>query len=279
MRNITALEGISGMNKWRSKKKRDGARGVLLYLEERYEAVDEKISNFDLFPEEIKVVLDKYIDVFDTKLRKSMNVEPVQLNVREGSKPYACFSCRPTPAHYRETAAKLVKDLLDQRVIERCGGSRSEYCAPAHFVKKPGRVPLALRLVVDFTRLNEQLICDQPQVLPIGEEIRQQLGPDCKVWVCMDALAAYFQIKVRKEDRHKTTFMLHSGRYFFQKTVMGNRLSSDTWLRASDEVIEDLDGVFKLVDDLDHQGQRLRPVSIEARGATQKVQGGRHDTR
>ena len=60
---------------------------------------------------------------------------------------------------------------------------------------------------------------------------------------------------------------------------MGNRLSSDTWLRASDEVIEDLDGVFKLVDDLDHQGQRLRPVSIEARGATQKVQGGRHDTR
>ena len=66
----------------------------------------------------------------------------------------------------------------------------------------------------------------------------------------MDALAAYFQIKIRKKDRHKTTFMLHSGRYFFRKTVMGNRLSSDTWLRARDEVIENLDGVFKLVDDL-----------------------------
>ena len=66
----------------------------------------------------------------------------------------------------------------------------------------------------------------------------------------MDALAAYFQIKVVKEDRPKTTFMLHSGRYFFHKTVMGNCLSSDTWLRASDEVIEGLNGVFKLVDDL-----------------------------
>ena len=32
--------------------------------------------------------------------------------------------------------------------------------------------------------------------------------------------------------------------------VMCNRLSSDTWLRASDKVIEGLDGVFKLVDDL-----------------------------
>ena len=57
--------------------------------------MDEKITNIDTFREEIKVVLDKYIDVFDTKLRKSMNVEPVELNVREGSKPYACFLCRP----------------------------------------------------------------------------------------------------------------------------------------------------------------------------------------
>ena len=31
---------------------------------------------------------------------------------------------------------------------------------------------------------------------------------------------------------------------------MGNCLSSDTWLRASDEVMEGLDWVFKLVDDL-----------------------------
>ena len=84
------------------REERQRARGVLLYLEERYEQVDEKITWFDSFPEEMKVILDKYIGVFDTKLRKSMNVEPVQLNVKEGSKPYACFSCRPTPAHYRE---------------------------------------------------------------------------------------------------------------------------------------------------------------------------------
>ena len=197
------------------KEQRDRARGVLLYLEERYEAVDEKITNFDSFPEEKKVVLDKYIDVIDTNLRKSMNLEPVQLKVREGSKPYLCFSCRPTPAHYRETAKKFVPDLLDQRVIQRYGASRSEYCTPAHFVEKPGRVPLALRLVVDLTRLNKQLIRDQPQVFPTGKEIRQQLVSDCKVWICMesmDALAAYFQIKVRKEERHKTMFLLHSGR-------------------------------------------------------------------
>ena len=119
-----------------------------------------------------------------------------------------------------------------------------------YFVEKPGRVPLALPLVVDFTPLNERLILDQPQVFPMSEEIRQQLGADCKVWVCMYALAAYFQKKVRNEDHPKANFMLHSGRYFFQKTVMSNRLSSDTGLQASNEVIESLDGVFKIVDDM-----------------------------
>ena len=98
-----SIRGDQWSEQMEVKEKRYRARGVLFYLEERYEQVDEKITNFDSFPEEIKVVLDKYIDVFDTKLRKSMNVEPVQLNVSEGTKPYACFSCRPTPAHYRET--------------------------------------------------------------------------------------------------------------------------------------------------------------------------------
>ena len=90
----------------------------------------------------------------------------------------------------------------------------------------------------------------------------------------MDTLAAYFQIKVRKEDRHKKTFMMHSGRYFFWKTLMGNRLSNDTWLKGSNEVIKNLDGVFKLVDELIIGGkdyaqlaERLEALLIRCRAA------------
>ena len=53
MLNLTASEGINGMKKMEVKEKRERARGVLLYREERYKAVDEKITNFDSFPEEI----------------------------------------------------------------------------------------------------------------------------------------------------------------------------------------------------------------------------------
>ena len=111
------------------------------------------------------------------------------------------------PAHYREAGMNLVKDLLNQKIIAYCGNSRSEWCAPTHFAKKPGRVPLVICLVLDFSHLNNCLIRDQPQVFPTGEEIRQQLCPECVVWVCMEALAAYFQIKVEREDQHNTTFI------------------------------------------------------------------------
>ena len=58
----TSIRGDQGNEKMEVKEKRERARGVLLYPEERYEQVVEKITNFDSFPEEIKVILDKYID-------------------------------------------------------------------------------------------------------------------------------------------------------------------------------------------------------------------------
>ena len=39
------------------KEKKERARGVLLTLKERYKQVDKKITNFDSFPEEIKLGL------------------------------------------------------------------------------------------------------------------------------------------------------------------------------------------------------------------------------
>ena len=62
-------------------------------------------------------MLHDFSDVFDTKLKNSMDVEPAQLNLKEGSVPFRCYMCRQTPLHYRETANKLVMDLLVQGVI------------------------------------------------------------------------------------------------------------------------------------------------------------------
>ena len=88
--------------------------------------------------------------------------------------------------------------------------------------------------MVNFPHLNLCLIRDQPQVFPMGEDIRQQLGLERVVWITMDALTAYFQIRVAKADQHKTMFMLPGGRYFFRKTVMENRLRSNLYCTTVD---------------------------------------------
>ena len=93
---------------------------------------------------------------------------------------------------------------------------------------------------MDFSDLDKCFMSDQPQEFPTGKEICQQLGEDSCVWSTSDALSAYYQIEVAAEDQHKTMFMLYQG----------NRLSLDLWLRASDEVISGLHGVYKLIDNL-----------------------------
>ena len=166
---------------------KERASGVLLYLEDRYGQEDSRIKGLEDFPPGIRDVLTKYSKVFDTSIKKTMNVPDAQLNLVEGYKPTKCYTCRPTPLHYMETADRLLADLMAQRVIRESTDTRSEWCSPGHFVAKPNRVPLALRLVCDFTGLNSYLIRDQPATFPTGDDIRKQLGPECKVWACMDA--------------------------------------------------------------------------------------------
>ena len=99
--------------------------------------------------------------------------------------------------------------------------SADQRSAPAHFEEKPGRDPLALGLVVDYSALNACLIKDQAQVFPMGKEIRQQLGPECCVWTTSDALSTYYQIDTDKIDQHKTTFVLPQGCFFLHENGHG----------------------------------------------------------
>ena len=95
-----------------------------------------------------------------------------------------------------ETADRLLADLMAQGVVEEATDTNHEWCSPAHFVAKPNRVPLALRLVCDFTGLNSYLTCNQPATFPMGDDIRKLLGPECRVWARVVALSAYYQLKI-----------------------------------------------------------------------------------
>ena len=135
---------------------------------------------------------------FNSKLRKSINVELAVLNMVKESKPKACFRCCNSPVNYRPTADKLVDNLLYQNITGYSGDQSSKWCSPAHFVEKPNRVPLALKLIVDFSFLNSCLIWDQAQAFPTGEEIRQLLDPECCYRATSDALSTCFRYMFRR---------------------------------------------------------------------------------
>ena len=65
------------------RKERQRARRVLLYLEERYKQVDEKISGFDSFPEEIKVA-DRFWHILMQKRNEDEVMVKAQRGNREG---------------------------------------------------------------------------------------------------------------------------------------------------------------------------------------------------
>ena len=88
----------------------------------------------------------------------------------------------------------------------------------------------------------------------------------------MDALVNYFQIDMAKEDQHKTIFLLNTGRYYFRKMVMGNQLSTNTWLKASNKVIKNLPGFFKLVDNLLIGGRNYGQLAERVEALLKKCQ-------
>ena len=57
---------------------KEKASGVLLYLEDRYNKEDNRIKKLENFPPVIRSVLSKYSNVFDTSIKKTMNVPDAQ---------------------------------------------------------------------------------------------------------------------------------------------------------------------------------------------------------
>ena len=53
---------------------KERASGVLLYLEDRFDKEDNRIKGLEGFPPAIRSVLSKYSNVFDTFIKKTMNV-------------------------------------------------------------------------------------------------------------------------------------------------------------------------------------------------------------
>ena len=186
-------------------------------------------------------------DVLTDILPASAKMGPLmKIHLKPGEKvPFRVTTARAVPLHWVEKAEKCVNKLLTAKSIAR-QDTPTEWCAPAFFVlKQDGE----LRLVVDYTGWNKHV--ERPvHVFPSTSEIIAGIDPKSKYFCKLDALSGYHQVPLDEESAELTTFLLPSGRFKHLVVPMGLSASLDVFCRMSDDIVANLPGVRKLVDDI-----------------------------
>ena len=98
------------------------------------------------------------------------------------------------------------------------------------------------------------------------EEVSSEI-PDAKVFSVLDAKSGFMQIKLDEESSLLTTFNTPIGRFRWLRMPFGLKSSPEVYQRIMDEMLENIDGAFAIMDDvlvagrdLAHHDQILRKV-------------------
>jgi hypothetical protein len=136
---------------------------------------------------------------------------------------------------------EIVEQFLEKGIVER---SYSQWCARPALVKKPDG---SYRMVVDYRSLNE--LCEPVAgYIPKTSELLASLK-GAKVFSLIDLKSAYYQVKIREQDRPLTAFYVPGmGMLQFVGLPMGlkNAVTTFNWYLTM--LLDGLEGVQVYLD-------------------------------
>lgn len=183
----------------------------------------------------LSALLDEFADVFPDELPPGLPPDRGEFNHRIDEEPGSRPVSRP---HYRLSPLELAdlrKQLDELLAAGYIRPSSSPYGAPVLFVKKPDG---SLRMCTDWRMLNKQTVKDK-YPLPVAQELLEQLS-GATVFSKIDLRSAYYQVRVRPEDVHRTAMNTRYGS--FEYLVMGFGLCNApaTFMRLMNHVFRPL---------------------------------------
>ena len=230
--------------------------------------VDKDHSREELGSDERKKLLQQQLKIGDA-VNEAQKKELVKLLLRQGEAfaltdedlgetdivehsidtkgaPPVSTCLRRIPYALREELEKELEDLRRSGCIEE---SNSPYTSALVLVRKKGG---GLRICVDYTALNRDTVPDK-YLIPRIDELVDRVGAcKAKVFSVLDLMKGYHQVKVRDEDKQKTTFVCHQGLYQYRRMPFGLTNAPATFQRLIDKLFDKKNWpfVFTYLDDI-----------------------------
>jgi hypothetical protein len=188
----------------------------------------------------------EFSHLFEESQLKEMDCAPFQIHLKDDAKPHAISVARNVPIAYRDALKRELLRMESMGIISRYD-EPSAWCSPIVVVPKKND---DVRICIDFTRLNQNIQrqyhhSDTPFEI-VSTIPSDELGYFCK----FDCKSGYWQIPIAEQCRPLTAFITPFGRYVCNRAPFGISSISDVYNARMDDVVQNLHGIVRTVDDL-----------------------------
>lgn len=162
----------------------------------------------------IQELLTKYSTVFVTRDSEIGCIRGIEHSIDTGENPPIRSKPYRISIREQETVKKLIDEMLEAKIIRP---STSPWASPIVLVKKKDSdTP---RFCIDYRRLNA-ITTPDPFPIPDMNQVIETLSEN-RWFSKLDVKAMYWHIRMAKDSREKTAFVVHCGQYEFNVMPFG----------------------------------------------------------
>ncbi|GBN83301.1 Retrovirus-related Pol polyprotein from transposon 297, partial [Araneus ventricosus] len=214
----------------------------------------------------VKELLQEFQNLFSTSDSDVGRCNMTQHRINTGNHPPIKQYPRRLPLAKKEEAERLVKEMVDNGIIEESSGP---WASPIVLVKKKDG---STRFCVDYRKLNEITIKDSYPLPRIDDTLDALNGSQ---WFStLDLKSGYWQVEIQPEDKEKTAFTTGQGLWQFKEMPFGLCNAPATFGRLMETVLRGLTSEACLVylDDIIIVGRTFQEHLNNIRKVFQRLQ-------